>query len=340
MKSLMAIEKGRLAFQELPILSEPQGTDVNIRILAAGICGSDLHIWHGTNPFATYPRVLGHEIIGEITGIGPDAKNLSVGDRVIVNQLRSCGQCYACRIGRPNVCKSLNVVGVHLDGGFQESMQLPESSAILLPDNLAATDAVMIEPLSIAVQGCWRVGLTKDDTLLILGAGALGSSLLRVARNSGAKIIMADVAEEKLTLALQNGADHTINTKNQDLQVGLEMVTDGYGPTAAIDAACFHGSLQLLLKVIGNAGRIVTMGFSTDEDQLSPVQITGKEIDIRGSRLQSNKFPEVIEMVRNGKLSLDGMVSHVFPFSKAIEAMELAASGRSDVQKVVLDMTL
>lgn len=339
MKALVAIGNGKLQMEDRPLPPSPSGDSVNIRVLAAGICGSDLHIWHGKNPFATYPRVLGHEIVGEITEMGADVKGLHIGERVIVNQIRSCGQCYACRIGRPNVCKTLQVVGVHIDGGFQEFMQLPASNLIPLPDELPTLDAVMIEPMSIAVQGCWRAALTAEDTLLILGAGALGISLLRVARLTGARIIVVDVLDEKLETALAEGAHAVANSKKEDLSDTLARLTDNYGPTVAIDAACYPGSLALLLKVIGNAGRIVTMNFSDTLETIAPVQLTGREIDVRGSRLQGNKFPEVIRLVQEGKLNILNMVSHVFPFSDGISAMELAAEGRGDVHKIVLDMT-
>ncbi len=340
MKALIATGGGRLALSEIPDCPAPVAGTVNIRVLAAGICGSDLHIWHGTNPFATYPRVLGHEIVGEITAVGEGVSGLEAGQRVIVNQLRSCGECWACKTGRPNVCPKLQVVGVHIDGGFCEAMQLPADRAVPLPETLAHTDAVMIEPLSIAVQGCWRAGLTAEDTLLVLGAGALGSSVIRVAANIGAKIIAADISDEKLKVAIANGASHTVNTQEQNLKEALAALTGGYGPTAAIDAACFSGSLALLVDVIGNAGRVVTMGFATETESISPVALTGREIEIRGSRLHSEKFPEVIGLVKSGKLSVDGLVSHVYPFSKAVEAMELAASGQPGIRKVVLDMTL
>jgi len=338
LKALVAVGDGTIRMEERPMPPPPQGSEVNIRVLAAGICGSDLHIWHCTNPFATYPRVMGHEIVGEITEIGESAEGFHIGDRVIVNQLRACGECYACRKGRPNVCRSLRVVGVHEDGGFREYMQIPVANAIHLPDEISTFDAVMIEPMSIAVQGCWRASLAAEDTLLILGAGALGISLLRVARLTGAVIIVADMLDEKLEAARREGADFVVNTRSENLEAALSRLTDGYGPTAAIDAACFPGSLASLVKVIGNAGRIVTMNFSDAPESIAPIQITGREIDLRGSRLQSNKFPEVIRLIHQGRLSVSNMISHTFPFSNGIEAMQLAAQGRGDVHKIVLDM--
>lgn len=339
MRALVTSSPGNIEFAEMDVPAVQSGNEVLLRVLAAGICGSDLHIFHGKNPFATYPRIMGHEVVAEVAETGTDVTKVKVGDKVILNQISSCGECYACKIRRPNVCKTLQVIGVHVDGGFREYLTAPEDKLYRLPAGLALTDAVMIEPLSIAVQGCWRGGLTDADTLLILGAGALGSSILKVARTSGARIIVADLFDEKLAIAKASGASEVINTKTQNLEEEIKHLTDGYGPTLSIDAAVFPGSLRLLIQISGNAGRVVTMGFSTEEEAISPFLLTGREIDVRGSRLQSNQFPKVIEMIHDGKLSVEGLVSHVMPFSQGKEAIALADSGRADVRKVVLDMT-
>ncbi len=138
-----------------------------------------------------------------IEEVGENVKSLKPGDRVIVDQVVSCGECYACRKGRGNVCGSLKVRGVHIDGGYEEYLTVPEQDCYLLPEKLSDVEAVMIEPTTIAIQSCSRAELCEEDTLLILGYGALGSSILKIARLSGAKIIVADVIEEKLHEALK-----------------------------------------------------------------------------------------------------------------------------------------
>ena len=153
-----------------------------------------------------------------------------------MDQVTACGTCYACRKGRPNVCEHLQVRGVHIDGGYREYMAVPESDVYVLPDSLSYQDAVMIEPTTIAVQACSRAQLEFQDTVMIIGAGALGSSMLRIVNlYSPRKIIVVDIDEPKLEAALQNGATDVINSKTEDVVTRAKELTDGYGPTVVID---------------------------------------------------------------------------------------------------------
>lgn len=177
-------------------------------------------------------------MVGHIVEVGDNVKNLKVGDRVIVNQVTSCGHCYPCKIGRGNVCDNLKVRGVHIDGGYREFMAVPESDCYILPDSLSDTDAVMIEPTTIAIQSCTRAELKKDDMLLIFGSGALGSTILKVAKHLCDHIIVADIMDDKLEIAKQNGAKYTINVLKEDLVAKVKEYTFGHGSTVSIDAAC------------------------------------------------------------------------------------------------------
>ena len=255
---------------------------------------------------------------------------------MIVDQVVSCGECYACRKGRGNVCGSLKVRGVHIDGGYEEYLTVPEQDCYLLPEKLSDVEAVMIEPTTIAIQSCSRAELCEEDTLLILGYGALGSSILKIARLSGAKIIVADVIEEKLHEALKNGADYVINIAQEDVIEKVKELTAGYGVTVSIDAACVNDSLLTLLKATGNAGRVITMGFAVEPTEINQFLITSKELDVRGSRLQNKKFQEAIDLIQEGKLDLSGTVSHVYPIEKAQEAFDFVDSKDPSIRKVVL----
>ena len=336
MKAIQIVKPGELKLIEMekPVLTEKD--NVLIKMTAAGICGSDMGIYHGTNAAATYPRVIGHEMVGVVEEIGSNVTRLKVGDRVIVDQVVNCGHCYACRIGRGNVCGHLKVRGVHIDGGYREYMAVPEHDCYLLPDMLPDTEAVMIEPTTIAIQSCSRAELCEDDTLLILGCGALGSSILKIARLSGAKIIVADMIEEKLQEALENGADYAINIQKEDVVEKARELTEGYGPTVSIDAACTKDSLLSLLNATGNAGRVMTMGFSVAPTEVNQFVISSKELDVRGSRLQNKKFQTAIDLINEGKLDLSGTVSHTFPIEKAQEAFDFMDSKDKSIRKVVL----
>lgn len=319
---------------EIPVMTEHD--NILVKIKAAGICGSDVGIYHGTNAAATYPRVIGHEMVGEVVETGDNVENLKPGDRVIIDQVTSCGHCYACRKGRGNVCASLKVRGVHIDGGYREYMAVPEKDCYKLPESLSYQDAVMIEPTTIAIQSCSRAELTSEDTLLILGCGALGSSILKIARLSGAAIIVADVVDDKLEEALKNGASYAVNLLKEDIVAKAREYTGGYGPTVSIDAACTKDSLSTLLEVTGNAGRVITMGFSIDPIEATHFKITSKELDVRGSRLQNKKFQTAINLINEGKLDLSDSVSHTFHFTDAQKAFDFVDSKDPSIRKIVL----
>ena len=320
---------------EKPVLDEKNNVLVKIR--AAGICGSDVGIYHGKNAAATYPRVIGHEMVGDVVEVGENATKFKVGDRVIIDQVTACGHCYACRKGRPNVCANLKVRGVHIDGGYREFMAVPESDCYRLPDSLSYEDAVMIEPTTIAVQACSRAQIEFEDNVLIIGAGALGNSILRIARlYHPQNIIVADIEDGKLEEALKHGATYVVNSRTEDLVERVHEITDGYGPTVVIDAACFKGSFLTACRCAGNAGRVITMGFSVDPDDINQFVITSKELDARGSRLQNRRFQTVIDLVEKGQVDLKGSISHRFYVQDAQKAFDFNDTHDPSIRKIVL----
>ncbi|MCI9657953.1 MAG: zinc-binding alcohol dehydrogenase family protein [Lachnospiraceae bacterium] len=327
-------EQLKIVDVEKPVIDNRN--NVLIRMTAAGICGSDVGIYHGTNAAATYPRIIGHEMVGRVAEIGASVTGLKVGDRVIVNQVTSCGECYPCRMGRGNVCDHLAVRGVHIDGGYQEYIAVPEADCYLLPDSLSDEDAVMIEPTTIAIQSCTRAQLEKDDMLLILGAGALGSTVLKIARQMCDHIIVADILDNKLEAAKENGAKYTIHVLKEDLEEKVREYTNGRGATVSIDASGTSDSLMKLLRATGNAGRVMVMGFSTAPIEINQFLITSKELDVRGSRLQNKRFGDAIRLIQEGKLDLKGSVSHTFPLTKAQEAFDFVDSRDPSIRKIVL----
>jgi len=335
MKAVQIVSPNNLQVIDVEKPSIDERNNVMIKMTAAGICGSDVGIYHGTNAAATYPRIIGHEMVGRVDEVGSNVKNLKVGDRVIVNQVTSCGHCYPCKIGRGNVCDNLKVRGVHIDGGYREYIAVPESDCYLLPDSLSDQDAVMIEPTTIAIQSCTRAQLEKDDMLLIFGAGALGSTILKVARQLCDHIIVADIMDEKLEAAKKNGAKYTINVLKEDLVEKVKEYTFGHGTTVSIDSACTKDSLINLLQATGNAGRVMTMGFSTAPTEVNQFAITSKELDVRGSRLQNKMFGKAIEMINAGTLDLSNSISHTFPLTKAQEAFDFVDSRDPSIRKIV-----
>lgn len=335
MKAVQVVSPNDLQVIDVEKPTIDEKNNVLVRMTAAGICGSDVGIYHGTNAAATYPRIIGHEMVGVIEETAGETNGLKVGDRVIINQVTSCGHCYPCIKNRGNVCDNLKVRGVHIDGGYREFIAVPASDCYLLPDSISDQDAVMIEPTTIAIQSCTRAQLEKEDMLLIYGAGALGSSILRIARQLCDHIIVADIMDDKLAEAKEAGAKYTINAMTEDFQAKVKEYTHDRGPTVSIDAACVKNSLMMLLEATGNAGRVITMGFSTAPTEVNQFLITSKELDVRGSRLQNKMFGKAIEMIKDGKLDLTGSASHTFPLTQAQKAFDFVDTHDPSIRKVV-----
>ena len=335
MKAVQIVKPNQLEVIEVPMPELTEKDNVLVKMTAAGICGSDVGIYHGTNAAATYPRIIGHEMVGVVSKVGENVTHLKAGDRVIVNQVTSCGHCYPCSKNRGNVCDNLKVRGVHIDGGYREYIAVPENDCYILPESLSDEDAVMIEPTTIAIQSCTRAELEKEDMLLIYGAGALGSSILKIAHTICDHIIVADIMDDKLAEAKQNGASYTINVATENFQEKVLEYTKGRGATVSIDAACVKNSLLLLLQATGHAGRVITMGFSTAATEVNQFLITSKELDVRGSRLQNKMFGKAIEMIEKGTLDLNHSISHTFPLTKAQEAFDFVDSRDPSIRKIV-----
>ncbi len=336
MKAIQIVKPGELRIIDMEKPHIDEKNNILLKMRAAGICGSDVGIYHGTNAAATYPRVIGHEMVGVVEEIGSNVKKLKVGDRIIVNQVVNCGECYPCRHNRGNVCDHLEVRGVHRDGGYREYMVVPEEDCYILPDNLSDADAVMIEPTTIAIQSLSRAGVEDDDVIFIIGCGALGSSILRIARLTNAKIIVGDIVDDKLNDALKNGAHYAVNLSHEDFEEKVKEYSNGRGPTVTIDAACTKDSLMNAIKVTGNAGRVITMGFSISPTEVNQFLITSKELDVRGSRLQNKKFGEAIKLINEGKIDLSGAVSHTFNYLDAQKAFDFIDSKDYSIRKIAL----
>jgi 2-desacetyl-2-hydroxyethyl bacteriochlorophyllide A dehydrogenase len=336
MKAVQIPEAMELVIQELdqPAIKNPE--DVHVKVKRVGICGSDMHIYHGTNPLATYPRIPGHEVAGEVVEVGSAVKNVKPGDHVVVEPIRYCGECYACRKGRPNVCKSLSVFGVHEDGGMRESFVLPEKQLHVVDSSLEWDEAVLAEPFTIGAQAVWRGGVEEGDTVLIQGSGPIGICILKMAKLQGARVIMTDLEQERLAFAKENGADEVINAREVSVEEKVMELTDGEGPNVVIDAVCLPMTFELGVNVVSPAGTVVVLGFDERPSQIPQLPITKKEVTIVGSRLQTNQFGKVVSLLNERKLKGNGFITHQFPLEQVKEAFSFVEKNPAEVRKAVI----
>ncbi|MBO1265200.1 zinc-binding alcohol dehydrogenase family protein [Proteiniclasticum sp. SCR006] len=336
MKAIQITEPRKLEIVEVekPMLKDSD--EVMIKVKAAGICGSDVHIYHGTNPMATYPRIIGHEFTGEVVEVGTSVQNVAIGDKVVVEPILYCGECYACRSGRPNVCEKLEAMGVHVDGGMREFIVVPSAKAHKVSPDLPYEMSVVVEPFTIAAQSTWRGDVKKGETCLIMGAGPIGQAILQYALLKGATCIVSDIDNERLDDAKKLGATHVINPLEVDVVEKARELTGGSGPNVTIDSACTLKTFEQAVEMTSPAGRVVVLGFSVEPSKIAQVHITKKELTIVGSRLQTNKFGEVIGYLNTGALNPEGFVTHKFHFLDAQKAMDLVEDPSIKKNKVII----
>ena len=240
---------------------DPGPGELLLEVARAGICGSDMHILHGANLFATYPRIIGHEFAGRIAEVGPGVAGFAIGDRAVIDPVVPCGACYPCRIGRPNVCAHLKVFGVHLDGGFRHRLVVPARNAVKVPPGMPDDVAALAEPYSVAANVLSRTGCGPQDVVLIYGAGTAGLTALQVARLKGARCIVSDPDEQRLHRAAAFGADVTINPLSTEVPAAVRDELDGIGPSLVIDAAGIPALFAEACRVGLRPGGSVCWGF-------------------------------------------------------------------------------
>ncbi len=319
---------------EKPSIKNPD--DVLIRVMAVGICGSDIHLLHGGNAAATYPRIPGHEIAACVEEVGSAVGSLKSGDRVIVEPIQYCGKCHACRRGRHNVCRELRVTSVHVDGGFCEYMVCKADRLHLLPHDIPYELAAAIEPCTIGAQANARAGTLPGDFVLIHGAGPIGISVLDAAKRIGAAVIVSEVSENRLKFAQGFGADYIINPAGEDYKNRVMEITNGSGPNVIFDAAGIPALLPDSIELAATAGTIVPMSFAATPVSINCMPINMKELTICGTRHQYQMFPKVIADLGNRMEMLKKYVSHSFQLEEYEKAFELFYDKASDACKIVI----
>ncbi|ARJ43099.1 Zn-dependent oxidoreductase [Pantoea alhagi] len=335
MKSVVIQQPGELQLQQRA-LPQPAAGEVRVKVRYASICGSDVHIWHGHNPFARYPRVIGHEFFGVIDAVGAGVDAARIGERVAVDPVVSCGHCYPCSVGRPNVCRELQVIGVHRDGGFSEYAVAPARNAYRVPDTIPDKLASLIEPFTIAANITAFLQPTAQDVALVYGAGPMGLTAIQVLKGvyGVRQVLVVDRLPERLALAQQSGADVVFNNSEVPLAAQLE----GVQPTLIIDAACHPSILAEAAALASPAARIGLLGFSAEPCTLTQQSLTSKELSLFTSRLNSHRFPQVIEWIERGAIQPEKLVTHYFPLAEVEQAMTLFEKDPRTCCKVILSV--
>ncbi|MGC9318645.1 MAG: alcohol dehydrogenase catalytic domain-containing protein [Armatimonadota bacterium] len=325
---------------------EPAPGEALVEVEAVGVCGSDLHAYQGTQPFFEYPQIGGHEVVGRVLEIKPgDPVELpgrgqprppEVGARVVLDPSMPCGECFPCRTGRYNCCERMRVVGVHAPGAFAEYFTAPVGSLHGISEEVSADAAVMVEPLSIAVQACNRGRVTVEDRVLVIGAGTIGLSVLQVCLARGAACAVSDPCSGRLEIAQQLGADAALNPEDAELRAQVAEHFGESGPSLVVEAVGRPETVPQALEVVAASGRVVMIGLCAEDICIPGALMVKKELDFLGSRLHGGTLPQAIGLVESGDVRPERVVTHHMPLADVERAFEAMVEQPDATLKVIL----
>ncbi|MCL4533947.1 MAG: alcohol dehydrogenase catalytic domain-containing protein [Bacteroidetes bacterium] len=310
-----------------------QPGEVRVKVARAGICGSDIHRYHGTHFFGTGPIVPGHECAGTVVEVPPGV-DAQVGQRVAIMPMTTCGECPACRQGRLNQCQDVKVMGPHRPGCYAEEVPVLASMLRPLPDEMSFDEGALVEPTAVAVHCVNRGQVEPGERVAVLGAGSIGLLIQQVANAKGAGYIFSTGrVDGKMALARQMGADETANVTREEVVTSER--TDAFD--LVFDTVCSHSTSEQAIALARPGGRIVILAAPHGEQiGLNYNDFYRKELAMRAARLYDADFDEAMPLIASGRVRPLPIVTHRYPLADAPRALREVVENRRDVVKVLL----
>ena len=335
MKAIVISKPNEIEIREVPMPEVKEG-EALLKVKYVGICGADLASYTGNQPFTTYPRIPGHEFSAEIVEIPENDKGLKAGDIVTCNPYFNCTECYSCQRGFVNCCTDNQTMGVQRDGAFCEYIAMPVER-IYKGKGLSAKELALIEPFSISQHAVSRAEIKDTDNVLVIGAGPIGLFALLAAKQKCKKIAVADILDNRLSLATEYGADAVVNTKEKSLGEFTAEFTNGNGFDVCIEACGAPETFLGCIESAAFAGNIILIGNGKRETTFNHSVLLKKELNVHGSRnALKDDFINNIDLVASGKADVMKMVSGVYDMENAIDAFEALKNNNGTLAKLLI----
>ena len=316
---------------------QAQDGEVLLRVRRIGLCGTDMHIFRGTQPFLQYPRVMGHELSGEIVS-APDGSGLAEGDQVYVMPYMSCGHCVACRKGKTNCCANIQVLGVHRDGGMTEYLAVP-AQFVFKTDGISLDDAAMLEFLAIGAHAVRRGAVREGQQVRVVGAGPIGLAAALFARINGGKVTMLDTREDRLAFCRSAlGIEHTVVAGEGDKEA-LAQLTDGDFFDVVFDATGNVAAMERGLEFVAHGGSYVLVSIVRDRISFSDPEFHKRETTLLGSRnATAEDFRTVLTAMKAGLVPTGLMNTHRTTLDEFIDILPQWMDPASGVIKAIVEV--
>ncbi len=330
---------GEISFREVES-PEPGAGEVLVRIRRIGVCGSDIHVWHGKHPFTSYPVTQGHEVSGEIAALGAGVEGFAVGDKVTIEPQVVCGTCHPCRHGKYNLCEELKVMGFQTTGAASEYFAVDAKKVTKLGARMDFDEGAMIEPLAVAVHAARRFADLKGAKVAVLGAGPIGILVAQAVKGMGADaVLVTDVSEGRLAKAEECGADFTADTSKENF---ADAMARAFGPDKAdviYDCAGNDVTMDQAIRYARKGSTIILVAVFAKPATVDLAVLNDHELDLNTTMMYRHEdYMTAIELVDAGKVRLSPLVSKHFAFRDYAEAYRYIDSNRVSTMKVIVDV--
>ncbi len=317
--------------------------EILIEVRSCGICGSDVHGYDGSSGRRIPPVIMGHEASGVVAKTGEAVTRFREGDCVTFDSMISCGACYFCRHGRPNLCDDRRVLGVSCDeyrrhGAFAEFVNVPEPIVYAVPEGLSFDHAAMVEPVSVAVHAVDITPVQLGDTALVVGAGMIGLLTLQALRAAGCgRIVVADLADDRLQLATALGADEVVNSGSTNVVERVREITAGRGADVTLEAVGATPTVAMCIDAVRKGGAVTLIGNVTPTVELGLQSVVTREVSVFGSCASANDYPACLELMARGAIQVAPMISATGPLEAGQDYFDRLYGREPNLTKVILN---
>jgi 2-desacetyl-2-hydroxyethyl bacteriochlorophyllide A dehydrogenase len=339
MRQAIMKSPGHIEFQEVarPV---PGPDEILLRIQRIGVCGSDIHVWHGKHPFTPYPVVQGHEYSGRVESVGPGVTKVKPGMKATARPQLVCGECGPCRRGDYNICDHLKVQGFQAPGCAQDFFITTEERIVPLPDKLTYDQGALVEPAACAAHSTGRAGDLRGKNVVVLGAGTIGNLVAQAARCRGAKkVLITDLSDFRLEKALACGVDAVCNVKSEKLADVARRVFGAEGFNVAFEAVGAEAALDDAVQNINKGGQIVVLGVFGERPRVDMSVAGDRELKLIGTLMYKHEdYEQAVQWIATGAVRTEPLLTRHFPFPQYPDAYRFIEEQGDKSLKVIIDV--
>jgi len=343
MKQALLQTPGKIVFKDIPFPADLMSNEILLRIHKIGVCGSDIHVFHGKHPFVTnYPVVQGHEYSGEVIKVGDQVSKVRPGMKVTARPQLVCGECPPCLRGQYNVCQHLTVQGFVAPGSAQEYFVVTEDRIVLVPDEVSYEQAALIEPAAVGAHATRRAGNLEGKNVVVAGSGTIGNIIAQFAIARGAKKVLLTTAKSDFRLGIAHtcGIDATANLSKEKFPEAVKRVFGSEGFQVGFEAAGAQEAVTDLIGGVENGGTVIIVGVFEKNPVVNMGFLGEHELNVFGSMMyRQEDYEEAVEFIQTKKIKTVPLITSRFPFDQYLEAYQFIEKQGDKSLKVMIDVS-